>query len=107
MYNLVNISRRVAKGFWPRTSADVEELAAKQIEKLLSRDDVQALDSVVIPEDPTTSAYNALQIILDDLKPEGYKLFPWIVREVKKQVKQGNFAFAYRHFRDIVNMAID
>lgn len=102
------IGRRMA-AFFPRLSADIAELASKARQQLLGREDVQKLKRVAWgieryapgldwsgwPENSPVgtqgeagpSVYDMLRITLVDLPDEGFKLFPWIVREFKKGVQ--------------------
>lgn len=105
-------------GFMPRVSADVAQLAANMRKQLLTRDDMQSLRETLwdhrVPEGSTV--YDMLHLILTDLPDEGFKLFPWVVREVKRgsgpkapvnpPYDFGINKFNKQHAMDIITQAI-
>ena len=105
--------------FAPRVGADVAALAAKTRRQLLEREDVQKLravkwypesDAFVAPDESTY--YDQLVGYLTELPDEGFKLFPWVVREFKKGAENkdkrlvGIQSRNVQHVEDIINGAI-
>lgn len=119
-------------GFFPRVGADVAQLAAKTRHDLLARPDVQKLREVlwkpnqqtqhvnewnqIVPSPvDQTSVFDMLAALLANLPDEGFKLFPWVVREFKKGAlasansrypQEGITWVNLRHSQDIIEQGI-
>ena len=106
-------ARRLA-GFRILT-ADVMELAKRQLDNLRSREDIQKLynqpeepgpilrlffNSAILAIDPTLMEEGPQGVA--GLTPDSFKLWPWAIREMKKgNIDRNNF----RHAIDIINQA--
>ena len=116
-----SVLNRHLGGFMPRVAADVKDLAWKARAQIEERPDVQALDNQYWqPRNNSASVYQHLKATLDKLPDEGYKLFPWVVREFKKGLKGGFNEDGtpwpepvgitrsnWRHAEDIIKQAIE